>query len=112
MNPLILKALHVAAAMGVFTAMGAILMGAQDSCRKYASMLHGISLVFLLLVGFAMLKKPPMELHYWKVKIVLWIFLGVAPALARRKLLPMPALLLLTLAAGGYAAYLGIAKPF
>jgi hypothetical protein len=92
--------------------MGAILMGAHDSCRKYVSMLHGISLVLLLLVGFAMLKKPPMEIHYWKVKIVLWVFLGVAPVLARRKLLPMPAMLFLTLAAGSYAAYLGIAKPF
>ena len=112
MDQNLLKALHLAGALGVFTALGAILMGAQDSCRKYASMLHGISLVFLLLVGFAMLRKPPMEVHYWKVKILLWIFLGVAPVLARRKLLPMPVMLILTIAAGTYAAYLGIVKPF
>lgn len=84
MNPLVLKVIHIAGALGVFTAMGAILMGAQESCRKCASMLHGISLLLLLLAGFAMLKKPPMELHFWKVKLVLWLFLGVAPVLARK----------------------------
>jgi len=107
MNPLYLKILHIAGALGVFTAMGAILMGAQESCRKTAAMLHGISLTLLLLAGFAMLKKPPMELHFWKVKIVLWLFLGVAPVLARKKVMPTSALLFLTLAAGILAAYMG-----
>jgi hypothetical protein len=112
MNPLILKVIHIAGALGVFTAMGAILMGAQESCRKCASMLHGISLLLLLLAGFAMLKKPPMELHFWKVKLVLWLFLGVAPVLARKKTMPMSALLVLTLLVGVFAAYLGVMKPF
>ncbi len=111
MNPLYFKILHLAGALGVFTAMGAILMGVQESCRKCAAMLHGISLLLLLLAGFAILQKPPMELHYWKVKLVLWLFLGVAPVLARRKVMPMPALLL-TLAAGVFAAYLGVTKSF
>lgn len=107
MNPLLLKIIHLAGAFGVFTAMGAILMGGQESCRKCAAKLHGISLLLLLLAGFAMLKKPPMELHFWKVKIVLWLFLAVAPVLARKKVMPMPLLLLLTLAAGLLAAYMG-----
>lgn len=107
MNPLVLKVIHIAGALGVFTAMGAILMGAQESCRKCASMLHGISLLLLLLAGFAMLKKPPMELHFWKVKLVLWLFLGVAPVLARKKIMPTPVLLVLTLGAGVLAAYMG-----
>lgn len=108
----LMKSLHVAAALGVFTALGAIVLGVQDQGRKAASILHGVSLLLLLLVGFALLKKPPMELHYWKIKIVLWLFLGVAPALARRKALPTAALLALTLAAGLAAAYLGIHKSF
>ena len=112
MNPIILKVLHLAGALGVFTAMGAILLGAQDSQRKVASILHGISLLLLLLAGFAILKKPPMELHYWKIKSLIWLFLGVAPLLAKRKILPTPALLLLTLAAGVLAAYLGVTKTF
>ncbi|PAZ05144.1 MAG: hypothetical protein CAK88_08645 [Verrucomicrobiia bacterium AMD-G2] len=81
----LLKVVHLAGAFGVFMALGAIYFGAQESCRKCASMLHGISLLLLFLVGFASLGKPPMELHYWKIKIVLWLFLGVAPVLARKK---------------------------
>ncbi len=112
MNPLVLKTLHLAGALGVFTAMGAIVAGASGKSAKGASMLHGISLLFLLLLGFAMLKKPPMDQQWWMVKVVIWLFLGVAPVLAKRKLLPAPALLGLCLAGGVLAAYLGLAKPF
>jgi len=112
MNPLVLKTLHLAGALGVFTAMGAIIAGASDQNRKVASMLHGISLVLLLLMGFALLKKPPMDQQWWMVKMVIWLFLGAAPALAKRKVLPAPALLGLCLAGGAIAAYLGLAKPF
>lgn len=111
-DPYLLKTLHLAGAFGVFTAMGAIALGAQESQRRVASMLHGISLLLLFLVGFALLRKPPMELHYWKIKIILWLFLGVAPVLSRRKALPPTALLLLTIAVGVLAAYLGLKKPF
>jgi hypothetical protein len=112
MNPLVLKTIHLAGALGVFTAMGAILAGASGQHKKWASMLHGISLLFLLLLGFAMLKKPPMDQQWWMVKVVIWLFLGVAPVLAKRKALPAPALLGLCLAGGVVAAYLGLAKPF
>lgn len=112
MNPLVLKTIHLAGALGVFTAIGAIFLGASDQHKKAASMLHGISLVLLLLLGFAMLKKPPMDQQWWMVKMVIWLFLGAAPALAKRKVLPAPALLGLCLAGGVIAAYLGLAKPF
>jgi hypothetical protein len=112
MNSLVLKTLHLAGALGVFTAMGAILAGSCDKCKKAASMLHGISLLLLLLLGFAMLKKPPMDQQWWMVKVAIWLFLGVAPVLAKRKILPAPAVLGLCLAGGVAAAYLGLAKPF
>ena len=112
MNPLVLKTIHLAGALGVFTAIGAIFLGASDQHKKAASMLHGISLVLLLLLGFAMLKKPPMDQQWWMVKVVIWLFLGAAPALAKRKVLPAPALLGICLAGGVIAAYLGLAKPF
>lgn len=92
--------------------MGAILLGAAENQRKLASALHGASLLLLLLAGFAILQKPPMDQHYWKIKIVLWLFLGVVPVLARKKTLPTPLLLTLTLVAGIFAAYLGVLKPF
>jgi hypothetical protein len=108
----LLKVVHLAGALGVFMALGAIYFGAQESCRKCASILHGISLLLLFLAGFAFLGKPPMELHYWKIKIVLWLFLGVAPVLASKKTMPMSVLLILTLLVGVFAAYLGVMKPF
>lgn len=110
MNPLLLKALHLAGALGVFTAMGAIVAGAGG--KKHYSILHGVSLLLLLLMGFAMLKKPPMDQQWWMVKIAIWLFLGAAPALAKRKALPSSALLGLCLIGGVAAAYLGMAKPF
>jgi hypothetical protein len=112
MNPLLLKTLHLAGALGVFTAMGAILAGTCEKCKKMAGALHGISLLLLLLMGFAMLKKPPMDQQWWMVKVAIWLFLGAAPALAKRKALPTPALLGLCLLGGVTAAYLGLAKPF
>lgn len=118
MNPIVLKTLHIAGALGVFTAMGAILAGACDKCRKMATILHGVSLLLLLLMGLHMLFAPPLKWAsaapggWWHAKIVLWLFLGAAPALAKRKVLPTPALMGLTLAAGIAAAYLGLQKPF
>ncbi|TAE77335.1 MAG: hypothetical protein EAZ65_02385 [Verrucomicrobia bacterium] len=111
MNPLVLKTLHLAAALGVFTAMGAIVTAANGQQKKAASILHGISLLFLLLMGFALLKKPPMDQYWWMVKVVIWLFLGVAPVLAKRKVLPAPALLALCLIGGAVAAWLGMSLP-
>jgi hypothetical protein len=111
MNPIIFKVIHLAGAFGVFTALGAILAGANESCRKCASMLHGISLLLLAVAGFGILKNPPMELHYWKIKIVLWLFLGVAPVLARKKVLSTTVIMTLVLGAGIFAAYLGMMQP-
>ena len=94
----------------MFTALGAILLG--GSGKKGASVLHGISLVFILLVGFAMLKRPPMGQSWWMIKLGLWLFIGVAPVLAKRKVLPASVVLCLCLVAAVAAAWLGLAKPF
>lgn len=110
MNILVLQTLHIAGVIALFSSLGAILLG--GSHKKSASMLHGISLVIILLIGFAMLKKPPMGSYWWMVKIGLWLFIGVAPVLAKRKLLPAPVVLILCIAAATFAAWLGLAKPF
>ena len=96
--------------MAVFSSLGAIILG--ETRKKGASILHGVSMVSVLLVGFAMLQKPPAGKYWWMAKLVLWLFIGVAPALSRRKLLPAPLVLALCLAAGTAAAWLGIFKPF
>jgi len=112
MDPLLLKTLHITAVIALFTSLGVILAECSPSCRKRASMLHGISLLALIGLGFAMLKHPPMAVHWWQAKLGIWLFLGVAPVLAKRNLLPRPAILALCLLSGATAAYLGIAKPF
>jgi hypothetical protein len=110
MDPLLLKTLHLAGAFGLFTSLGATLLA--GSGKKAASIMHGISLLLILLVGFAMLKKPPMGQSWWMIKLGLWLFLGVAPVLAKRKVLPAWLVLVLSIAAALTAAWLGLKKPF
>ncbi len=112
MSLFLIQALHVAAALGVFTALGAICLA--DKPGKGATILHGISLVLLLLVGLHLLVSQELLKSggWWHVKILLWLVLGAAPALARRKLLPPAALLGILLALGALSAFLGLAKPF
>lgn len=110
MDYLMLKTLHVAGVIGLFTSLGATLLA--GSGKKSASILHGISLLLILLVGFAMLKKPPMGQSWWMIKTGLWLFLGLAPVLAKRKVLPAWLALALSLAAAIAAAWLGLRKPF
>jgi hypothetical protein len=112
MDPNLLKVLHLAGVIALFTSIGAIFAGGCEKCRKHASMLHGISLLLIVLVGFAILRKPPMDQHWWQVKFVIWLFLGAAPALAKREVLPRPVLMGICLLGGFVAAYLGVAKPF
>ena len=110
MDLTLLRILHIAGAITLFTALGAILLG--NSSKKGASILHGVSLLFILVIGFAMLKKPPMGQYWWMVKLGLWLFLGLAPALSKRKVLPSSVVLVLCLAAAVAAAWLGIRRPF
>jgi hypothetical protein len=110
MDPFLLKTLHLAGAFGLFTSLGATLLA--GSGKKAASILHGVSLLLILLVGFAMLKKPPMDHSWWMIKLGLWLFLGVAPVLAKRKVLPAWLVLVLSIAAAVTAAWLGLKKPF
>ncbi|MEP4079227.1 hypothetical protein [Haloferula sp.] len=106
-----MKTLHIAGTFGFFSAIGAIALGSGSS-KKAASILHGVSLVLILLVGFAMLKKPPAGQYWWMVKLGLWLVLGVTPALAKRKVMPPAAVLTVAVVCGVIAAYLGMAKPF
>jgi hypothetical protein len=110
MDPFLLKTLHLVGAFALFTSLGAVLLG--GSGKKGAAMLHGISLLLILGVGFAMLKRPPMGQSWWMIKLAMWVFLGAAPVLAKRKVLPTPVVLILCLAAAALAAWLGLRKPF
>lgn len=110
MDLILLKTLHIAGVVALFSSLGAVMLG--GSGKKGASILHGVSLTLILLVGFAMLKNPPMDKFWWMVKLGLWLFIGAAPALSKRKVLPAPVVLALCIAAAATAAWLGLAKPF
>lgn len=110
MDILLLKTLHVAGALALFSALGATLLA--GSGKKGASILHGVSLIFVLLVGFAILKKPPMDQYWWMAKLGIWLFIGLAPALAKKKVLPGSLVFVLCLVGATAAAYLGLYKPF
>ncbi len=110
MDPILLKTLHLAGVIALFTSLGATLLG--GSSKKTASTLHGISLLLILLMGFAMLGKPPMDKGWWMVKIGLWFFLGLAPVLAKRKVIYPWIVLTLSIAAAVTAAWMGLTKPF
>jgi hypothetical protein len=110
MDPILLKTLHLVGLFALFTSLGAVLLG--GSGKRGASMLHGISLLLIIAMGFAMLKKPPMGQSWWMIKLGMWMFLGVAPVLSKRKVLPSAVVLVLCLAAAALAAWLGLRKPF
>ena len=110
MDPRLLTILHLAGVFALFASLGATLLG--GSTHKFASILHGVSLLIILLAGFAWLKQPPMDKYWWMAKLGIWLFIGVAPVLAKRKILCPCVVFILTLVAAIGAACLGIYKPF
>ncbi len=110
MDPFLLKILHLAGIFALFASLGATLLGGSN--QKSASILHGVSLLVILLAGFALLKKPPMDQYWWMAKLGIWLFIGVAPVLAKRKILCPCVVFALTLVGAIGAAYLAFYKPF
>ena len=110
----IFKVIHVASVIMLYVSIGVILAECSDKCRKRATIMHGVSLLILLLMGFAILKRPPMDQYWWMAKLAIWVFLGAVPVLAKRNILPRPALLFGSILAGAVASWLGLylAKPF
>jgi len=110
MDYMTLRVLHLVSAFALFSSLGAILL--VSARPKSAVILHGISLLALLLIGFALLKKPPMTQSWWMIKVGLWLFMGFAPMIAKRRYLHPAIVFVLVLAAGAASAWLGIVKPF
>ncbi len=103
------KIAHLIGLAGLFLSLGAMFFEAPN--KKAAGAIHGISLLLIVLAGFAMLGKPPAQ-AWWGVKMAIWLFLGAAPVLAKRKILPVPVVIGLSIASVGFAAWLDLAKPF
>lgn len=88
---------------------------ADHPWRKLAVMAHGVGLFLVLLGGFGMLARLGLTagLPGWATgKLVIWVLLGGALALAKRApRLALP-LWLGTVVASVGAAYLALVKPF
>ncbi len=100
--------------MGLFSALGSAIAGTCSSCKKSATILHGISLLLILVSGFGMMAKLGYEyLQGWVlIKILVWLLLGGLLALANKHTLKPPALMGILLLAGAISALLGVMKPF
>jgi hypothetical protein len=118
MDPFLLRNLlltgHIVGAVGVFAGLGMLCAATDERTRKLGSMLHGISLVLLLLVGLHMLLTAGLVKTggWWHTKVVIWLLLGAAPVLVKRKVMPPGVVLGFCLLLGAVAAFLGLQKPF
>lgn len=114
MDPHLYKVLHLAGVVGLFTALGSFITADENGSRKFAGILHGISLLLILVAGFGLLAKLYDNNFAWWVivKLVIWILLGGILGLAKRQVLPRPALFTIVLTLGTAAAWLGIYGKF
>jgi hypothetical protein len=109
----IYKLFHLVSIFGLFLSLGcaAVLEKAQS---RWTAPVHGVSLVLILTAGFGMLARLGVHgaLPGWVIgKLVVWLVLGASIALAKRKVLPLGAYLVLITALGGLAAGLALWKP-
>lgn len=115
MNPLIYKFIHLAGVMGLFTVIGTLIAARKDNWAKSTSMLHGISLLLVLLGGFGLVAKlygNDFSQGWIIAKLIIWVLFGALLPLAKKQVLPSSTLITASLILGTIAAYLGIFKPF
>lgn len=115
------KILHLVALMSLFFSFGGALVLAYAGtplvgrAKKMTMILHGVSLVVILVSGFGMAARLGYMSHLpgWvHGKIAIWVLLGAGIALVRRKgNLGWP-LVVLILGLGTTAAILAVTKPF
>lgn len=111
MPPHIYHILHLIGVIFLFVGIGGLLSpnGNTRTGMKY----HGIGLLILLVAGFGLIAK--LKLSYtapWVIgKFIIWLALGGLPVLAKKRVLQPGVIVLIAVALGGVAAYLGYLKP-
>lgn len=112
--------LHLVGVIFLFLSIGALVVrameggprGISDTARGLSGMTHGIALLVILVSGFGMLAKYPLNFEPWVWgKLLIWLVLGSAVAFVRK--MPRKAKLwwwLLPIL-GVLAAYLCVYKP-
>lgn len=89
MDPTTYKVIHLAAVIILFGALGAGIYAPSNKNSKLAGILHGISLLLILVSGFGLVAKIwGNQFHWWTyAKIVIWLLLGGSYALAKKRIL-------------------------
>lgn len=118
MSYLTYKILHLVAILFLFTSLGSLaVLGRSEkaSLRKLAGIVHGVSVVVILVAGFGLLARLGFfgNIPAWAwVKLALWAVLAAAVWPLRRRPEWGAALWLALPILGGVAAWLAVAKPF
>ena len=115
MTPETYRVLHVVGVLLLFLGLGGTLAhaGKEGKAPAMFLVLHGLGLLVMLVAGIGYVHKKPLVWENWLyAKIACWVLLAAAPILVRRGVLPRIAALVLVLAIGGTAVWLGQTKPF
>ena len=105
------KVLHLVGILCLFAGIGGFLTYGFDHTprAKMVGMLHGIGLLIVLVSGFGMSAKLGIGFPVWMiVKLVIWLFLGALLAFAKKGTLRPRNAVLIGLAAGFIASYIGL----
>ena len=115
------KVIHLLGLMTLFFGFGGVLVTAfaginlSGKAKKMALAMHGVGLLLIVISGFGMaarmgfMAKMPGWIY---AKIAIWVILGAAIALARRKGKIGWPIAILLLGLGMTAAYIAVNKPF
>lgn len=114
------KLLHVAGVLFLFAALGGSVLSHRDgaagaAAKKLTGMTHGIALLLIAVAGFGALAKLPTAVAVpgWAwAKIVLWVILGAAPFVLRKRPALAGLFWWLLPILGIAAAWLALYKPF
>ncbi|MCP5557273.1 MAG: hypothetical protein H7A55_05935 [Verrucomicrobiaceae bacterium] len=115
MDILFYKTLHLVGIMGFFASVGGMFAaGSNSAARKPLAMLHGISLLILIVAGFGAVSKGGFSFsNGWVIGKICILVLAVLllPAAKRRWLAP-GVVLMAGLILGAAAAWLALYHPF
>jgi hypothetical protein len=117
------RVVHLVGIFLLLVALGGLSLGSARAeaggpgGRRLAMALHGVALFIVLLGGFGLLARlgimHGMGWPGWVwMKLGIWILMGAAVVIPRRRPAWGPALLMLIPALGGVAAWIAIFKPF
>ena len=116
MDYLTYKVLHLVGAFFLFSSLAGLIIAAKHSdaqARKLGSIMHGLSLVVLLVSGFGLMAKLGIHgIPSWVwIKLVVWLVLGGIVVLIKRWADGRTILWWIIPLIGAIAAYLGVFHP-